>query len=320
MKLKSTLMTIAVAMIALFAAQSASGAVTLGSDLSKPLDSAGVFCGSTCSWFQSALPGRVAEAPSDGVIVRWRIKTDVAGGPYALQTSRPAGGNARLGIGASAQVMTTAPGVSEFPTRLSVKQGDNIGIKWTSANTAIFIAAGSISGATALYFAPALADSDTRNANIVNGSTEFFVNADLEPDADADGFGDESQDVCPRVSGPVNGCASSALVFKFSVAKRQSVRKLSATVSLDRAGSLAARPIATYKANGKRVTVKGKLTRVTLAPSTELKVALAFSRSQRARISAQLKRGRRVSATFRLVASDNAQGSINENPALRLKR
>ena len=32
------------------------------------------------------------------------------------------------------------------------------------------------------------------------------VSAQLEPDIDSDGFGDETQDQCPGVPGPVNGC------------------------------------------------------------------------------------------------------------------
>ena len=32
------------------------------------------------------------------------------------------------------------------------------------------------------------------------------LNADLEPDADGDGYGDESQDQCPGESGPSSGC------------------------------------------------------------------------------------------------------------------
>ncbi len=33
-----------------------------------------------------------------------------------------------------------------------------------------------------------------------------------EPDADVDGFGDESQDRCPGASGPVDGCVPVAAV------------------------------------------------------------------------------------------------------------
>ena len=34
----------------------------------------------------------------------------------------------------------------------------------------------------------------------------FPVAAVVEPDADHDGFGDETQDQCPGVAGPINGC------------------------------------------------------------------------------------------------------------------
>ena len=37
---------------------------------------------------------------------------------------------------------------------------------------------------------------------------ELTINADVEPDEDADGFGDETQDQCLGTAGPQNGCAA----------------------------------------------------------------------------------------------------------------
>ena len=54
-------------------------ATTLGSDLAQ-VPGEYVFCDTTCTCVQSALPGRVVAAPTDGVVVRWRISTDIAGG------------------------------------------------------------------------------------------------------------------------------------------------------------------------------------------------------------------------------------------------
>ena len=38
------------------------------------------------------------------------------------------------------------------------------------------------------------------------GNERVNVSARLEPDTDSDGFGDETQDQCPGVTGSVNGC------------------------------------------------------------------------------------------------------------------
>lgn len=306
---------------ALFAfAGSASAAVTLGSDLSQEPDD-GVFCAAACSWIMGALPGRVTEAPSDGVIVRWRIRTDGPGGPFALQVARPAGGDSRLGISASESKPVAAAGVSEFLTRLPVKQGDNIGIKWTSANTARFHGGAAVPGAAALYFTPALADGESRNASIVNTDFQFFVNADLEADADGDGYGDETQDTCLGTAGSVNGCVSLAPNLTRKVAKRQSIRSLAATVSLDRVGSVIARAVVTYKSSGKRVTIKSKLVKRPLATLVDTKLKFAFTRSQRAKLGSQLKRGRKLNAKINFVARDSAgTSSSNSSATVRLKR
>lgn len=320
MKHRFTVLAIAVAATSLFAAQGASGAVTMGSELAKPVDNIGVFCATTCSWIQSTLPDRVVSAPTDGVIVRWRIKTDGASGPYSLQVARPAGGNTRTGVSTSDPVSTAAAGISEFPTRLSVKQGDNIGLNWTSSNTAIFMSDGGTPGASALYFAPALINGATIAEDVVNGNTEFLVNADVEPDADADGFGDETQDTCLGIAGPANGCAALAPAVKLTVAKRQSIRKLSGTVSLDRIGSVLARAVVTYKVKGKRVTIKTKLVKSPLVALTDTKLKFAFSKAQRAKLSKQLKSGRKLSAKISFVARDTGGSSSNASATVRLKR
>ena len=65
-----------------------------------------VFCDTTCTSVQSALPGRVVAAPFDGVVVRWRIRTDIAGGPFALRIAAPFTGNQRTSGAVSAQVST----------------------------------------------------------------------------------------------------------------------------------------------------------------------------------------------------------------------
>lgn len=297
----------------------ANAAVTLGSDLSRVPDD-GVFCAVDCSWIMGALPGRVTEAPSDGVIVRWRIRTDAAGGPFALQVARPAGGDTRSGISTSEAMAVVAAGVSEFSTRLTVKQGDNIGIRWSASNMARFHGGVGVPGAAALYFTPALVDGETRNADVNNADTEFFVNADLELDVDGDGYGDETQDTCPGTAGTVNGCAALAPKLTRKVARRQSIRRLSATVTLDRIGSVSARAVVTYKMGKKRVTLKTKLVRRPLAILVKTRLSFAFSKTQRAKLNKELKNGRKLNAKISFVARDVAGASSQSSATVRLKR
>jgi hypothetical protein len=61
------------------------------------------------------------------------------------------------------------------------------------------------SGGYTLFFHPELAEGAAQSAG-ANGVCGFMVDATVEPDVDADGFGDETQDRCPGVAGPVEGC------------------------------------------------------------------------------------------------------------------
>ena len=278
-------------------AGSAGAAVTLGSDLAQEPDD-GVFCAVACSWIMGALPGRVTEAPSDGVIVRWRIRTDGPGGPFALQVARPAGGNSRLGISVSESTSVAAAGVSEFLTRLPVKQGDNIGIKWTSANTARFHGGAGVPGAAALYFTPALADGESRDANIVNSATEFFVNADLEADADGDGFGDETQDGCPTDATTQGPCdtVGPKLSLKNKRVKRGAT-SISFTVKSNEIATLSVS--GSFKAGKKKFKIK-RITRSLAAGST---VTIKVSVPSKAK--SKLKSGSTLKGSLTATATDS---------------
>jgi hypothetical protein len=51
-----------------------------------------------------------------------------------------------------------------------------------------------------------VAELDHRDGDHIAGGVEFLVNADVEPDADRDGFGDETQDQCPTNASTQGSC------------------------------------------------------------------------------------------------------------------
>jgi hypothetical protein len=138
---------------------------------------------------------------SDGVIVTWRINAGSA--PIDAQTRlrvvRPLGGGTFTGAGTSAVVTPATIGINAYPTRLKVQAGDIIGVD--NDDQALYFDS---SGAafTATYFnSPGLADGATQAPSGTNPPAKrLLLEADLEPDIDGDGFGDETQDACPRAS------------------------------------------------------------------------------------------------------------------------
>lgn len=205
---------------ALFVPSPASAAVTIGSDLANPGSPTG--CDEDCTAVQFALPGRQIAAPFNGVIVRWRVRDSI--GSMKLRVVRPAEGGQGTGAGTSAPI--TANGlIATFDTRLPVRAGDNIGIDLTPQTT---LAARQVTGAREAVWFPPLADGQTRSPEVVNNDVENLFNADIEPDADGDGFGDETQDLCPTDASTQGLCRGPCANDRLGTSGRDSLTGTSA--------------------------------------------------------------------------------------------
>jgi len=173
---------------------SAGAAVTIGDDTSTAGND-DLICGMApvCTFVQTQHGSRPVTAPFDGVIVRWRMRAVVTGS-FRLRVVRPLGGGLFTGAGTSADTPVVAPAERTMTTRLPIAAGDNIGVDVPSGGAAI--ARRSVAGGLWEEFTPALADSSApRSSDVVPVNPEALVlNADIEPDCDRDGLGDESQD------------------------------------------------------------------------------------------------------------------------------
>jgi uncharacterized repeat protein (TIGR01451 family) len=188
MRLRLALATV---LAALGPAAAAQAATTVGSDLTKTAIPAP--CATACTMFtgDNATAAPNAVAPFDGVVVRWRVKSGSPTTGLALRVLRPAGAGAYTGVAASGPQNTAQAGIATFASRIAVKAGDVIGL---DAPGGAKVAASAT--ATAIYaFNPALGTVPHMPSKQAN--QELLVNADIEPDADGDGYGDETQDLCP---------------------------------------------------------------------------------------------------------------------------
>jgi hypothetical protein len=183
----------AVAVVLLFA-PSVGAAQTFGNNLSAPADTTSSPANAITVAHDalppvSTAPGGVT-SPINGVIVRWRIKMGNMTTPVALRVTRPGNSSTRTGVGTSATVTPPINTTWEFATQLPVQAGDALGVNYGPGN---FKGLSGLTGVTALAWNPALADGEPPRAG---GSSPFelLVNADVEPDCDNDGFGDETQD------------------------------------------------------------------------------------------------------------------------------
>jgi RTX calcium-binding nonapeptide repeat (4 copies) len=194
------------AMLALAVPASASGAVTIGSTLEGTASNGTGCLGDPCTTSQQSLPASATAsgglvAPSDGVVVRWRIKVGFATGQTALRIIRRP--DPMLPASTGAGTSPSAPPANQtstFDVRLPILAGDAVGIdNELSVQTPT-------SGATTVVWLPPLIDNaPPRAPNGTGSGFQLLVNADIEPDCDNDGFGDETQDTNLSSCGPGTG-------------------------------------------------------------------------------------------------------------------
>jgi hypothetical protein len=144
---------------------------------------------------QFALRGADLEAPEDGVLVEASAFAKRISGsePARVAVLRPADDGVRVTVAASAPLSVTSPaGALEQVEglRLPVQQGDSIGVLYRAGEVDIGVRArprpdGAVQSLTNPC-APCGADGGT--------GVELLLDAVVEPDIDADGLGDESQD------------------------------------------------------------------------------------------------------------------------------
>ncbi len=174
-----------------------------GSDLQGPYRQVGFSCGYACARVQLTSGGVSTSPVADGVVVRWRLQAPKAG-VYHLAILEPAAGGGSTFARVSDTVTIGADeGLWTFPARLPIGAGGYVAL--VPPPFAI---------QTTFQATPAGATYTTVNDAAVGASTAlgagtagaFLYDADIEPDADHDGYGDLTQDQCPTDSTTHDAC------------------------------------------------------------------------------------------------------------------
>jgi hypothetical protein len=183
----------------------AAAAVTVGQTFTPTDDfgGSGVFV-------PSSTPGASYTVPSDGVITSWSF--EAAAGvtpPMKLKVVRPAGGDDFTTIGDS-ELQTPLPGIlNTWPTRIPVSAGDLPSHFYTDTTVGFRDDA---AGYDAHFIAGGSGDPDvdpppgTTVPYEFDEADQIDLSSVLEPDADRDGFGDETQDQCPSNAATQGPC------------------------------------------------------------------------------------------------------------------
>lgn len=202
----------------------AQGAIRLGPDVTKPLPSGGFHLGGVgcyttpalnpCTYINAAStnPDVVTSAPADGVITSWSFRAGcctetqtvahhITLGTFLVSAPGPVYATPdRVGeafeIPPGNAVLADTP--TTLPARVPIKAGETIGA--IADNPVGFSVDDTISGVTYTVIAK------TYNYGAAYNGAALMISAQVEPDADHDGFGDETQDCAPADAAVHDGC------------------------------------------------------------------------------------------------------------------
>jgi Ca2+-binding RTX toxin-like protein len=130
--------------------------------------------------------------PSVGVLTSWSFAAGTTPRQLRLKVGRSTGGANFTIVGESPFETVTANASGTFPVRIPVQGGDVLGHYETTNGRCSMASAG-------FAFHYVMVDQPSGSSATFEGpvtNIEVPLAANLEPDADRDGFGDETQDAC----------------------------------------------------------------------------------------------------------------------------
>jgi hypothetical protein len=192
-------------------ATSACSGTLFGSNLQGERSTPPQVCHS-CMLVQKKMGGVSTAVPFDGVVVRWRV-LDGTTGTYRARVVVPnpeAGDATHTGyrvLHSSAAESVTAPTqplfskISTFQTRLPIPAGAYVALSAPPYSEQGFQA----SSGAATYDEPEDGGDGISVRGLTHNGTVLY-DADIEPDADHDGYGDITQDECPTDASTQGAC------------------------------------------------------------------------------------------------------------------
>jgi hypothetical protein len=202
----SVVLTAALAMCAFVGVSSASAATEFGSTCTG---TAGESVASLVSISHGAGSPLPVAAPVSGVITEWKTTVQLGEGPVppeaqeligplyrqGLQVYRPAGGNSYTLVGESLGGPLNLSGTTSSPARVPVQAGDHLGLGGTFLT--VYCPETGDAGDVAGLIVGTPSIGSTKEVEL-GTEAQVPVVAKIEPDVDGDGYGDETQDLCPQ--------------------------------------------------------------------------------------------------------------------------
>jgi hypothetical protein len=175
-------------------------------------------------------PTLPALVPMSGVITRWSLRTVVGISPphpQVLKVYRPTALPGKFAVVAESDPIVLASGLNTAAARIPVQTGDHLGLSEQKGAVQPFspLCLGSGEGIIGVVSGDPTVGSTVEVSERPPGS-QLPIVATIEPDADGDGFGDETQDLCPQSAASQAACFSPIGLSLFRVLGKSSVTVL----------------------------------------------------------------------------------------------
>jgi hypothetical protein len=273
------------AVIVLGAAPTAGAATEIGSTFDPGTSS----CGNLLLQSVSP-PADPYGAPAAGVITSWSYQANASEIPVQLQlkVGRAAGTNQFTIVGESTVETASSLPLNSFLTRIPVQAGDLIGLRPVTIGLPCIRGMSPGYSYSAYVMGNDLAPGTTATFNPPVPTVQIDIAANLEPDGDGDGFGDETQDRCLGVPGPMDGCPSN--LFTFGKLKRNTDRGTAVlTINVPNPGELTAA--------GKGVAGTAGISKAVAAGSASLLIRATGKKKRKLNDTGKVKLNAKISYT-----------------------
>lgn len=160
-------------------------------------------------------------APADGVITGWKVNVVTFSGTanVKLKVFRPTDNPNVFTVVHESGISAVNGGPTSFSDRFPIKAGDRIGMTGIGSPGLLYCFASASDIAGVVAGDPAL---DSQPTFTPTPSFKPAISATFEADVDGDGFGDETEDKCPRSKALQTACPTIAL-NSISVAMKSSL-------------------------------------------------------------------------------------------------
>jgi hypothetical protein len=252
------------------------------------------------------------------VVTSWQVNSGV---PLtvvnSLRVLRPTGAPNTFTTVGDSVARSVQPGMNSFPARIPVQAGDRFGTHGQGPPLGASLYCASENPADLM--GALLGDAPLGSTNAFPALSEGLlvaVSATVEPDADGDGFGDETQDACPQSAALQSACPI-VLLDSFALSGRGKavvVVTTSTTAAVTVSGS------ATLPGGGARSFARPRLPRVTkVVPAGSLtRFVLRFPKRLRSAV-AGLGKGRSLTLTLSATAPNLSGPASADTARLKLR-